>query len=349
MKIKPIKVGKRWIGISYSCYVIAEIGSNFDGSLAKAKKLVKLAKNSGADAAKFQTFVTEKIISPKGFDRKSTFQRRWKKSVWEIYKKAEFPASWHKELSLYCKKIGVDFLSTPYYLDAVKLLVKLNVPAIKIGSGEITNLEFLKYVGKTNKPIFLATGASNMNEVRNAIKAIKSTGNKKIILMQTITQYPSPIEESNLKVLETFKRKFALNVGNSDHSLGVAVVLGSIALGACVIEKHFSDNPKLSGPDHPHSMSPKEFKEMVQQIRLVEKAMGNGIKKVELCEKETRIIQRRGIWTTKKILKGEKFTNENIQPLRPVLGIDVSKYKSLIGKKSKKTLSPFTPIINSHF
>jgi len=349
MKIAPVKIGRNNIGTGYPCYVIAEIGSNFDGSLSKAKKLAKLAKNSGANAAKFQSFQTEKIISPTGFKKKSTFQSRWKKSVWDVYKNAEFPLSWHKELNEYCKKIGIDFLSAPYFQEAVDLLKVLNVPAIKIGSGEITDIEFLKYVGKTNKPIFLATGASDMKEVTKAVNAIKITGNNQIILMQAITQYPSPIENSNLKVIESFRQKFRLNVGYSDHSPGSLVILGSVALGSCVIEKHFTDDLSLSGPDHPHSMCPKNFREMVTQIRLLESAMGDGIKKVEKCEKETRIIQRRGIWTTKKILKGEKFTNYNIQTLRPVSGIDASQYRLLLGKKSKKSLKPYSPIKSNYF
>ena len=165
MKIRPEKIGKKIIGDNFGCYVIAEIGSNFDAKLSKAKRLIKLAKESGADAAKFQSFTTEKIISKNGFENKSSFQSKWKKSVWNVYKDAELPISWHKELSNYAKKIGIDFFSAPYDYNAVDLLVKLGVPAIKIGSGEITNLEFLKYVAKTKKLILLATGASTIKEI----------------------------------------------------------------------------------------------------------------------------------------------------------------------------------------
>ena len=199
MKIS-IKIGKRKIGNGDPAYIIAEIGSNFDGSFAKAKKLIKLAKESGADAAKFQSFTTEQILSKKGFETKMTFQSKWKKPVWEVYKNAEFPLSWHKKLSEYAKKIGIDFLSTPYNYEVINLLKKINIPAIKIGSGDITDIEFLKFVGKTKKPIFLATGASTMKEVEEAVKAIKSSGNNKIILMQSITQYPSTIEDANFEL-----------------------------------------------------------------------------------------------------------------------------------------------------
>jgi len=329
------------VGRSYSCYVIAEIGSNFDGSLMKAKKLIKLAKKCGADAAKFQSFKTEELLSRNGFERKSAFQSRWKKSVWQVYKDAELPRKWHKELNNYAKKIGIHFFTSPWDYDAVDLLKKLNVPVIKVGSGDITYLEILKKIGSLKKPIFLATGASTIKEVSDAIKAIKSTGNHKIILMHSVTQYPSPIEQANLNVLQTFMKNFRLNVGYSDHSPGSLVPLASVALGASVIEKHFSLNPKSKGPDHLHSMSPESFAKMVQEIRTLEKALGDGQKRIEKSEKETRIVQRRGIWTIKKIKKGEKFNDNNIKPLRPVKGMSASNYKRILGRKATRDFLPY--------
>ncbi|EIJ66902.1 NeuB family protein [Candidatus Nitrosopumilus salaria BD31] len=344
MTIKAIKIRKRKIGEKRPCYIIAEIGSNFDGSFLKAKKMIKLAKDAGADAAKFQSFTTEQILSKKGFEKKTTFQSKWKKPIWEVYKNAEFPLLWHEKLNEYAKKIGIDFLSTPYNYDAVKLLKKINIPAIKIGSGDITDTEFLKVVAKTKKPIFLATGASTMKEVKEAVKIIKSSGNNKIILMQSITQYPSPIEEANLEVLNTFKDEFKLNVGYSDHSPGSLIILASVALGACVIEKHFTDNVKINGPDHPHSMNPKEFAKMVKEIRLIESAKGDGIKKVEKSEKETRIIQRRSVFTIKKIRKNEKFTRDNIMTLRPFIGLPASEFGEILNKKAKRDLDEYVAI-----
>jgi N-acetylneuraminate synthase len=342
--LKSIKIGKHNVGDGNPCYIIAEIGSNFDGSLAKAKKLIRLAKESGADAAKFQSFKTEKLLSEKGFEKKIAFQSRWKKPVWQVYKEAEFPRSWHKELNHYAKKIGIDFFTSPWDFEAVELLKKLNVPAIKVGSGDITYLEILKRIGKTKKPVLLATGASTMDEVAAAIKTIKSTGNKKIILMHSVTQYPSPIDEANVQVIKSLKKKFKLNVGYSDHSPGSLVVLTSIALGGSIIEKHFTLNSKAKGPDHPHSMDPKSFSKMVNDIRTIEKALGSGTKKIEKSEKETRILQRRGIWTVKNIKKNQRFTSENIQALRPVLGLSASKYQLIIGKKAKRSISEYEPI-----
>ncbi len=347
MKIKSIKIGDKTIGEGYDSYIIAEIGSNFNGRLSTAKKLIRLAKESGADAAKFQSFLTEKLLSKKGFEKKLAFQSKWKKSTWDIYKEAELPRKWNKQLSEYAKKIGIHFFASPWDFDAVDILDELDIPAFKIGSGDITYHKILKYIASKKKPILLATGGSNLKEVTDAINVIKSTGNNKIILMHSVMQYPSPIDEANLNAMVLLRNKFRMNVGYSDHSLGSLVVLGSISLGAKVIEKHFTLNPKSIGPDHPHSLNPLSFKNMVTKIHFLEKAMGDGIKKSAKSERETIIIQRRGVWTTKKILKGEKFTEENIKALRPVVGISASKYDVLIGKSSKKNYKAFEPIINN--
>lgn len=344
MNVKPIKIGKKLVGENHPCYIIAEIGSNFNGSLTLAKKLIKLAKKSGANAAKFQTFRTEDLISKKGFEQKNAFQKKWKKSVWDVYKNAEFPREWHTELSSYCKKLKIDFFTSPWDFDAVDSLVKSKSPVIKIGSGDITYLEILKYIGSKNLPVLLATGASTLEEISLAVKTIKSTGNDKIILMQSITQYPSQISDANIRVLQTLKNKFNLNIGYSDHSPGSLVSLCSVAVGACVIEKHFTLDPKMAGPDHPHSMSPSSFQSMVKEIRTLETALGTGVKKVENSEKQTRIIQRRGIWTIKSLKKGEKFTRENIRSLRPVKGLSSLHYEKLLGKKCKRDMKEFHPI-----
>lgn len=342
--IRPIRIGKKMVGAEYPCYIIAEIGSNFDGNLKQAKKLIELAKESGADAAKFQSFRTEELLSEKGFRKKTAFQSKWKKSVWEVYRAAELPREWHEELNNYAKKIGIHFFSSPWDNEVVDLLDKLNVPVFKIGSGDITYHEILKRVASKKKPILLATGASTINEVAEAIKVIKKTGNKKIILLHSVVQYPSPIKDANFRVLNTLKEKFQLNVGYSDHSPGDLIALASVTLGACVIEKHFTINPDLIGPDHAHSMDPKSFKEMVSKIRLLEAARGDGIKKVEPSEKETRIIQRRGIWTIKPIKKGEMFTRKNIKALRPVYGISASKYDTILGIKAQRNYESFEAI-----
>jgi len=349
LTIKPVKIGKKILGERHRCYIIAEIGSNFDGSFSKAKKLIKSAKECGADAAKFQAFKTELLLSKRGFEKKSAFQSSWKNSVWKTYKDAELPRDWHEKLNDYAKKIKIDFFTSPWDFEAVDILTKLKTPAIKIGSGDITYLDILKYIGSKQKPVLLATGASTLKEVEGAVRAIRSTGNNKIILMHSVTQYPSPMEEANLNALNVLKKKFSLNVGYSDHSPGSLIVLASIAMGASVIEKHFSLNPNSKGPDHQHSMSPKAFKKMVDDIRKLERAKGDGIKKIEKSEKETVIIQRRGIWTIKPIQKGEKFSKINIMALRPFNGTSASKFEIILGKKSNKSIRAFQSIKKSDF
>jgi len=343
LKIKPIKIGQKWIGEKKPCYIIAEIGSNFNGDIKLAKKLIKEAKNAGADAAKFQSFQVEKILSKRGFERKIAFQSQWKKSVWQVYKEAELPLEWISRLSEYAKKCKIDFLSSPYHIEAVDELVRCNSPAIKIGSGEITNLEFLEYVAKTKKPILLATGASTQKEVDVAVKIILKI-NKKLILMQATTQYPSPIEDTNLRVIDTFRNRNKINVGYSDHTSGITSILGSIALGVCTIEKHFTLDKSSSGPDHSHSLDVDEFTVMVNKIREMECALGNHEKKIEKSETNTKIIQRRGIWTIKKIKKDEKFSRDNIDVLRPNLGISASEFRKILKKKSKKNYPSFSPL-----
>ena len=344
MNIKPIRIGNRLVGHGYPTYVIAEIGSNFDGSIIKAKKLIKLAKQSGADAVKFQSFKTELLLSKNGFNTKNTFQSKWPKSVWQTYKDAELPREWHKELNQYCKKIGINFFTSPWDFEAVDLLLKLDTPAFKIGSGDITFDELLIYIGKKQKPILLATGASNFEEISHALNVLKSTGNKQIILLHSVIQYPSSINQANINAMVSMQKKFKLNVGYSDHSPGSTVALASVALGASVIEKHFTLSQKDKGPDHPHSMEPDSFRSMVNEIRLIEQALGNGIKTSQPEENETRIIQRRGIWIIKQIRKGEKFTPENIMALRPAIGISASNYTKLLGKKSWKDFSEGSPL-----
>lgn len=347
--MRSLRIGNKLVGGKHPCYIIAEIGSNFDGSITKAKKLIKLAKQSGADCAKFQSFLTKELLSPTGFKDKVTFQAKWNKPVWNVYEDAEFPRKWYKELSSYAKNVGIHFMSTPYDYAAVDIFEENKTPAYKIGSGDITYLEFLKYIAKKRKTILLPTGASTISEIRDAINVIKKEGNNNIILLQSITQYPSPIEDANIKAMVTLKEKFGYNIGYSDHSKGILVPIASVALGACVIEKHFTDNKKNIGPDHPHSLTPIEFSQMVSGIREVEMALGSSHKKVVTSEKDTRIIQRRSIFTITSVKKGEKLNKNNIDCLRPCIGLPASDFTKILNKHAKKDLEPYTAISKSDF
>ncbi|MEM2890794.1 MAG: N-acetylneuraminate synthase family protein, partial [Candidatus Hadarchaeum sp.] len=280
-----IKIGNRWVGDGEPVYIIAEIGSNHDGSLEQAKKMIDYAKEIGADAAKFQSFLADKIVSRTGFKKKISFQARWSKPVWQVYKDAELPREWHKILADHCKKRKIHFLSSSWDEEAVDLLDELDVPAFKIGSGDITNLPLVKYTARKHRPIILATGASTLDEIRAAVNTIKRAGNKEIILLHCVVNYPSPIEDANIRAMITLRETFRCPVGYSDHTESDIVPLGAVALGACMIEKHFTIDRSRPGPDHPYAMEVPEFAGMVKKIRLLERALGSPIKRVTPSEK----------------------------------------------------------------
>jgi sialic acid synthase SpsE len=343
---KQLKIGKRLVGHGHPAYIIAEIGANFDHSLSKAKELCDAAKEAGADCAKFQSFISEKIVSAKGFARMQLkgVHGSWGRPVNEVFKDAEFPRDWHAEVMEHCNKIGIDFSTSPYDKEAVDLCVDLKVPYIKIGSGEITWLEMLEYIAKKNMPMILATGDATLSEIDEAIQTIEATGNRQLILLQCITNYPSQIESANINVLKTYQNAFDILTGYSDHSPGDVVVLGSIALGGCVVEKHFTLNKKDKGPDHPHSMDVKEMTQMIKNIRMLEVAMGSTRKFVVEEEAETVTVQRRGLYAARKIIKGQVIQEEDLDVLRPALGI-LPKYKSVvIGKTAKVNIEMNDPI-----
>jgi N-acetylneuraminate synthase len=343
---KEIKFGNRLVGHNHPAYVIAEIGANFDGSKEKAKELCAAAKEAGADCAKFQSFISEKIVSGRGFSQMQLkgVHGSWGRPVNEVFKDAEFPREWHAEINEYCNKIGIDFSSSPYDFEAVDLCDSLNVPFIKIGSGEITWLEMIEYIAKKNRPVILATGDATLAEIDDAIRVIESTGNKNLILLQCITNYPSMIESANINVLKTYQNAFDVLTGYSDHSPGDVVILGSIALGGCVVEKHFTLNKKDNGPDHPHSMDVEEMKNMILRIRQLETAMGSTRKFVVEEEAETVYVQRRGLYASRDIQPGELITAADIVELRPALGI-LPKYKpNVVGKTARKLIEENTPI-----
>jgi pseudaminic acid synthase len=339
-----INISGRNIGPGYPVYLIAEIGSNFDGDLNRAKHLVDLAADCGADAAKFQTFRSETIINRQAFKQSSSFQAKWNKPVWDVYKSAELPFEWHKDIAGYCACRNIHFLTSPYDFDAVEMLEKLDIAAYKIGSGEITNLEFLEYVASKQKPVILGCGASTLGEISDAVKTIRSAGNDDIVLLQCVTMYPAPFEDANIRAMCTLRDAFDCLVGYSDHSPGSVVPLGAVALGGCVIEKHFTDDKTRLGPDHPFAMDIDDFKEMSNSIRTLESAMGSAIKDLCPCESETVILQRRSIFAAVDISKGTVIKPEMLCVLRPQTGL-LPKYKSVItGRVARVDIAAGEPI-----
>ncbi len=343
---KNIRIGDRMIGTDYPTYFIAEIGGNFDGSMEKAKRLIDVAKGAGADCAKFQTFTAETIVSEGGFSKMTLkgVHGTWGKTVSEVFKDVEFPMAWHKEVAEYCQKVGIDFSTSPYFKEAVDLCAEMKLPFIKIGSGEITWLEMLEYIASKGLPVMLATGDATMAEIDEAVRAIEKTGNKDLVLMQCITNYPSKIESANVNVLKTYQNAFDCLTGYSDHSPGHVVALASVILGGRVVEKHFTLDKHDKGPDHPHSMEPDEFKFMVDSIREVERAMGSTRKEVVEEESETVFVQRRCLYAKRDLKKGQVLTEADIDVLRPALGIPPKFKRTIIGKTVNKDIPARDPL-----
>ncbi|MHC1689219.1 MAG: N-acetylneuraminate synthase family protein [Bacteroidales bacterium] len=348
---KNIKIGDRMIGPDYPTYFIAEIGGNFDGSTEKAKRLIDAAKTAGADCAKFQTFTAETIVSEGGFSKMTLHgvHGSWGRTVTDVFKDVEFPMAWHQEIADYCKKVGIDFSTSPYFKEAVDLCADMKVPFIKIGSGEITWIEMLEYIARKGIPIMLATGDATMSEIDEAVRTIEKTGNKNFVLMQCITNYPSKIDSANVNVLKTYQNAFDCLTGYSDHSPGHVVALASVVLGGRVIEKHFTLDKTDKGPDHPHSMEPDEFKFMVDSIREVERAMGSTRKEVQKEEGETVFVQRRCLYAKTDLKKGQFITEADIDVLRPALGIPPKFKNTIIGKKVNKDIPANDPIFWEDF
>ncbi len=325
MKHKPaheIQIGSKKIGWDHPTYFIADVAANHDGDLERAKDLIYLAAENGADAAKFQHFKAETIVSDYGFKNmgnQQSHQSKWKKSVFEVYQDASVNVEWTSTLKETCDKAGITFFTSPYSMELVDA-VNSYVPAFKVGSGDITWLEIIEHMAQKGKPMLVATGASTADEVAQVVDHVLGiTGD--LALMQCNTNYTGSLENFKyiqLNVLKSYASMFpGLILGLSDHTPGHATVLGSIALGARVIEKHFTDDTKREGPDHPFSMDPKAWKDMVERSRELEISLGSGVKKVEKNEEETVVIQRRSLRTVRDLNAGSILTREDIIPLRP--------------------------------
>lgn len=317
-----IDINGREISIDSPTYFIADIASNHDGDIERAKELTWLAKEAGADAVKFQHFKASKIVSDYGFkhlDTKMSHQSSWSKSVFEVYKECECNRSWTEELVNTAKNAGIDFLTTPYDIEAVEMFDS-SIPAYKIGSGDITWTSFIELIAQKNKPVILATGASTMDDVERAVNSVLKH-NKQLVLLQCNTNYTGSLENFkyvNLKVLQTYAIRYPnMILGLSDHTPLHATVLGAIALGARVIEKHFTDDNGREGPDHAFSMNPKTWREMIDRSRELEASLGNGMKRIEFNEKETSIVQRRCLRLSRDIVAGEKIKVNDLDSLRP--------------------------------
>ena len=327
-------------------YFIADIAANHDGDLERALLLIELAAKSGANAAKFQHFKASKIVSRVGFEKdlssKMAHQANWSKSVWDVYTDAEVPLNWTKTLINKCEELGIDFFTAPYDLESINSFGNL-IPFFKVGSGDLNYIQALKEMSKYGKPIFLATGASTLDEVKRTVEYLENQ-ECKIVIMQCNTNYSGAISNSkyiNLRVLNEYGRLFPNTIlGLSDHTKSDTTVLGAVAIGAKVIEKHFTDDTNRVGPDHKFSITPNEWAQMVNRVRELELSLGDGHKKVEINEIESRIVQRRALRTTHYLSKGHVLTEDDVIALRPMpeKGIDPFLIYEIIGRRINKNL-----------
>ena len=317
-----------------SVYIIAEAGVNHNGSFELACKLVDAAKAAGVDCIKFQTFKSKNLVSHNA--QKAEYQKgtTGDGSQVDMLKKLELSYDEFLALKDYCDKVGITFLSTPFDFDSIEFLNSIDMPFWKIPSGEITNLPYLLALAKTGKPVVMSTGMCEMAEIEAAIKSLQENGTKEIKLLHCNTEYPTPFEDVNLRVMQTMRDAFGLEVGYSDHTKGIEVPVAAVALGATVIEKHFTLDRNMEGPDHKASLEPDELATMVQSIRHIEKALGSGDKTPSPSEKKNIAVARKSIVAKRMIKAGEELTEENITVKRPGSGITPMKWFEVIGTKA---------------
>ena len=327
---------------THKTIIIAEAGVNHNGSIENAKNIVDVAEQAGADYVKFQTFKAENIVTVNA--EKANYQKSLtsvEESQFEMIKKLELDINAHLEIIKHCEGKNVKFLSTPFDNNSIQMLLDLKIPFFKIPSGEITNLPFLECIGRHGLPIVMSSGMSSLEEVSDAVQVLKSAGTKKdlITILHCNTEYPTPIEDVNLNAMLTIKNKLNVKVGYSDHTLGIEIPIAAVAMGATIIEKHFTLDKNLPGPDHAASLEPDELKAMVKGIRNIEIAFGDGKKRPSSSEKKNLTIVRKSIVAKTKIKKGDTFTENNMSIKRPGTGISPMKWYDLINKKSRKSFN----------
>jgi N,N'-diacetyllegionaminate synthase len=320
-------------------FIIAEAGVNHNGSTELAKKLIDVAVHSGADAIKFQTFKAENLVSKKA--QKAEYQKQTtdsKESQFEMIKKLELDVDTHQALIAYCAEKNILFLSTPFDHDSINLLNKLGLDIFKIPSGEITNLPYLKQIGALNKQVILSTGMANLGEIEAALAVLVSAGTqrKRITVLHANTMYPTPMEDVNLKAMQTIGQAFDIAYGYSDHTLGIEVDIAAVAMGASVIEKHFTLDKTMEGPDHKVSLEPDELKAMVKAIRNIELALGSRVKQVSNSERPNMAVARKSLIAKIDIKQGEQFTENNLTIKRPGTGISPMRWDEVIGQTAQK-------------
>ena len=323
-----------------SVFIIAEAGVNHNGSLETAKKMVDVAKNAGVDCIKFQTFVSKLLVAKNA--EKADYQKEQTlvdESQYEMLKKLELSFDEFKALNDYCKERGILFMSTAFDMESIDFLESLNMSCWKIPSGEITNLPYLEKIAKVGKPIILSTGMCDLNDIKAALFVLTDNGAEDITVLHCTSEYPAPYEEVNLLAMHTIKETFNVKIGYSDHTKGIEIPIAAVALGATVIEKHFTLDPNMEGPDHRASIDPSELQQMVTAIRHVEVALGNGVKLATDSEKRNSKVARKSIVAKCAINKGDLLTENNLTVKRPGNGITPMRWYDVVGTKAIKDFS----------
>jgi len=322
-----------------SVFIIAEAGVNHNGSIELAKQLIDVASEAGVDAVKFQTFKAENLVSKNA--KKAAYQKETtdaSESQFEMLKKLELDVDTHKELMTYCRNKNIMFLSTPFDHDSIEMLSQLGLEIFKVPSGEITNLPYLRHIGSLNKTVILSTGMANIGEIEDALDVLIEAGTpkEKITVLHANTMYPTPMEDVNLRAMVTIGNTFDVAYGYSDHTLGIEVDIAAVAMGAIVIEKHFTLDKTMEGPDHKASLEPDELIEMVKAIRNIEKALGSCVKKPSKSETPNIAIARKSIVASSSIKKGDIFSEENLAVKRPSTGINPMRWDEVVGTIATK-------------
>lgn len=318
-------------------YIIAEVGVNHNGSCELAKKMIEVAKEAGADAVKFQTYQAEKLVT--AHSKKAEYQEKSSGNVesqLEMLKKIQLSQNEFVELKQHCSIVGIEFLSTPFDLESIDFLYRMGISQWKIPSGEITNLPYLTKIARTQLPVILSTGMATLQEVTEAVDVLKKNGSRDIALLHCSTEYPAPYDEINLKAMLAMQQEFGLSIGYSDHTMGIEIPVAAVAMGATIIEKHFTLDRTMEGPDHKASLEPEELKEMCKAIRNVEVAFGDGLKKPSKSEVKNIEIVRKSIVATRRIKANEFFTENNITTKRPGNGVSPMKWFDVLGRKAKR-------------
>ena len=334
-----IDIAGRPVGTGHPCYVIAEAGVNHNGSLGRALELVDCAADAGADAVKFQTFRADRLVTAAAVQ--ADYQRvnmGREQSQLEMLSELELSSADHRAIIAHCEERGIQFLSTPFDEQSAEELVEMQLPALKISSGEITNLPFLQHAASLGVPLIVSTGMSTLGEVEAAVEAIQSTGNDRLVLLHCVSNYPATPDSVNLRAMQTLAAAFGLPIGYSDHTLGIDVAVGSVALGACVLEKHFTLDRSLPGPDHRASLEPGELSQLVAAIRNVEAALGDGRKRPADCESNTAAVARKSLVAAAPIPAGTELTEQSIAIRRPGTGLPPSVKPQLLSRRATSDL-----------